>query len=50
MYVQRIKDKIYTAEQLHKCAFVGLCMNGMNALETEVTPTSEAGAILTVNS
>jgi hypothetical protein len=27
MYVQRIKGKIYTAEQLHKCAFVGLCMN-----------------------
>jgi hypothetical protein len=27
MYVQRIKAKIYVAEQLHNCTFVGLCMN-----------------------
>ena len=27
MSVQRMKEKIYIAEQLNKCAFVGLCMN-----------------------
>jgi hypothetical protein len=27
MSVQRMKEKIYIAEQLNKCAFVSLCMN-----------------------
>ena len=28
----RVKDKIYIAEQLHKCAFVGLCVSDKSIL------------------